>query len=63
VPAELDHGVCKDFLDLLRARPAELGVDFGGVDEGEDHHDQEHEQRVEDVEVDFVGDEVAVVAW
>lgn len=58
----LHHCVSKDFLDLLRAGPTELGVDLGGVDEGEDHHDEEHEHRVEDVEEDFVGDEVAIVA-
>jgi hypothetical protein len=60
----LDHCIRKDALfNPLRTGATELGVDLGGVDDREDNHDQEHERRVEDVQEDFVGDEVAVVAW
>lgn len=30
---------------------------------GEDYHDEEHEQRVEDVQEHLVRDEVSIIAW
>ena len=48
---------------LLSARAAKLRVDLRRMYNGEDEHDDEHQQRIEDVQIGFVRDEIAIVAW
>jgi hypothetical protein len=59
----LYHSICEDtFLDPLCASTAELSVDLGWMYDGKDHHDEEHEQRVEDIQEHFMWNEVSVIA-